>query len=67
MGKTAGLVAVAGMVLASAVGPTIAGNNEPLPPLEPSAPVLIQGTDDSQAEFLCSWFPYLRPLCYRAF
>ncbi len=67
MVKTAGLVAVAGMVLASAVGPTIAGNNEPLPPLEPSAPVLIQGSDNGDAEFLCSWFPFLRPLCYRAF
>ena len=67
MVKTAGLVAVAGMVLASAVGPTIAGNNEPLTPLEPSAPVLIQGSDNGDAEFLCSWFPFLRPLCYRAF
>ncbi len=66
MVKTAGLVAVAGMVLASAVGPTMAGNDEPLPPLDPSAPVLVQESDSSDVEFLCLWFPYLRPLCYRA-
>ncbi len=67
MTKTAGLVAVAGIVLAGAAGPTLSSNDEPLLSFDPSASVLIQGSDDGQADFLCSWFPYLRPLCYRAF
>lgn len=66
MAKTAGLAAVASLVLASAVVPVIGNIDEPSNPFDTSSPVLIDGSE-SQPDFLCTWFPYLRPLCYKMF
>ncbi len=64
MVKTAGLVAVASLVLAGSVGPIIGNIDEPSNPFDTSSPVSIEGVENDTM-FLCTWFPYLRPLCPR--
>ena len=66
MAKTASLAAVASLVLASAVLPVIGNIDEPSNPIDTSSPVSIDGAEN-QTDFLCTWFPYLRPLCYKMF
>ena len=64
MVKTAGLVAVASLVLASSVGPIIGNVDEPSVSIDTSSPVSIEGAE-IQPMFFCTWWPYLRPLCPR--
>ncbi|MGO1591323.1 MAG: hypothetical protein ACTHW1_02615 [Ancrocorticia sp.] len=60
MMKTAALTAAAGLVLVGAVGP-FAGAAE-IEVNDTRSPVSVTEAQ-IQPMFLCSWFPYLRPLC----
>ena len=62
MVKTAALAAATGLVLAGVVGPSAGGVD--LMVTDTRSPVSVTEAQN-RPMFLCSWFPYLRPLCNR--
>ncbi|MDN6487310.1 hypothetical protein [Ancrocorticia populi] len=60
MAKTAALTAAVGLVLAGAVGPIVGTVDTAV--TDTRSPVSVTEAQ-IRPMFLCSWFPYLRPLC----